>query len=89
MIKAILHPARAVTLAFLAAIAVGTLLLMLPAARADGMAMPWGVAAFTAVSAVYATGLVVVDTGSYWSGFGQSVIMRTPYRYPEEHPIVG
>lgn len=73
--KAILHPARAVALGFLAAIAAGTLLLMLPAARAEAVAAPWGVAAFTAVSAVCVTGLAVVDTGSYWSGFGQSVIM--------------
>lgn len=75
VVKAILHPARAVTLAFLAAIVVGTLLLMLPASRADGVAASWGVAAFTSVSAVCVTGLVVVDTGSYWSGFGQTVIM--------------
>ncbi|MET0981009.1 MAG: potassium transporter TrkG [Telluria sp.] len=73
--KAILHPARAVTLAFLAAIAVGTLLLMLPAARAGAGAAPWSVAAFTAVSAVCVVGLTVVDTGTYWSGFGQWIIM--------------
>lgn len=73
--KTVLHPARAVTLAFLAAILGGTLLLMLPAAHADGVAAHWGVAAFTAVSAVCVTGLAVVDTGTYWSGFGQSVIM--------------
>lgn len=75
MNKSILHPARAITLAFLATIAAGTLLLMLPAARADAAAAPWDVAAFTAVSAVCVTGLVVVDTGTYWSDFGQGVIM--------------
>jgi Trk-type K+ transport system membrane component len=32
-----------------------------------------GTAIFTATSAVCVTGLVVVDTGSYWSGFGQAV----------------
>ena len=73
--NAILHPARAVTLAFLAAIAVGTLLLLLPAARAGAGAAPWNVAAFTAVSAVCVVGLGVVDTGTYWSGFGQWVIL--------------
>ena len=73
--KAILHPARAVTLAFLAAIVIGTLLLMLPVARAGEGAAPWNVAAFTAVSAVCVVGLAVVDTGTYWSGFGQWVIM--------------
>jgi len=74
-VKAILHPARAVTLAFLAAVLVGTALLMLPAARAAGSPAPLLVAFFTSVSAVCVTGLATVDTGSYWSGFGQSTIM--------------
>lgn len=73
--KAILHPARSVTLAFLTVIAIGTLLLMLPVARADGTAAPAMVAFFTSVSAVCVTGLVTVDTGSYWSTFGQATIM--------------
>ncbi|MCA1246734.1 TrkH family potassium uptake protein [Massilia sp. MS-15] len=73
--KAVLHPARAVVLAFLAAILSGTLLLMLPAAQASGAAAPWSVALFTAVSAVCVTGLAVVDTGTYWSSFGQVTIM--------------
>lgn len=73
--RAILHPARAVSLAFLAAIMVGTLLLMLPAAHAEGTGAPWIVAFFTAVSAVCVTGLVTVDTGTYWSTFGQVTIM--------------
>lgn len=59
----------------MAAIAAGTVLLMLPAARADGLAAPLLTAFFTAVSAVCVTGLVVVDTGTYWSGLGQVVIM--------------
>ena len=59
----------------MAAIAAGTVLLMLPAARADGPAAPLLTAFFTAVSAVCVTGLVVVDTGTYWSGLGQVVIM--------------
>lgn len=73
--KAIIHPARAVTLAFLAAILVGTAFLMLPAARAAGEPAPLMVAFFTSVSAVCVTGLVTVDTGTYWSVFGQSTIM--------------
>ena len=73
--KTILHPARAVALAFMAAILVGTLLLMLPAARAAGIAAPPMVAFFTAVSAVCVTGLVTVDTGTYWSSFGQWTLM--------------
>ncbi|MEX5746510.1 TrkH family potassium uptake protein [Massilia sp. X63] len=73
--KAVLHPARAVVLGFLLAIVVGSLLLMLPAAHSTGGSAPWIVAFFTAVSAVCVTGLAVVDTGSYWSPFGQVVIM--------------
>jgi potassium uptake TrkH family protein len=74
-LRARLHPTRAVALSFAAAIAVGTLLLRLPLAHAEGGAAPWLTAFFTAVSAVCVTGLVVVDTGSYWSGFGQGVIL--------------
>lgn len=73
--KTILHPARAVALAFMAAILIGTLLLMLPAARAAGVAAPPMVAFFTAVSAVCVTGMVTVDTGTYWSSFGQWTLM--------------
>ncbi|CAL95709.1 TrkH family potassium uptake protein [Azoarcus olearius] len=73
--KTLLHPARAVALAFLVTILAGTLLLKLPLAHAEGSAAPWITAFFTAVSAVCVTGLVVVDTGSYWSWFGQGVIL--------------
>lgn len=73
--KSLLHPTRAVAFAFLLAILLGTLLLMLPAAHAEGRPAPWLVAFFTAVSAVCVTGLVVVDTGTYWSPLGQSVIL--------------
>lgn len=73
--KAVLHPARAVSLLFLLVIAIGTALLMLPISHAKGEVAPILTAAFTSVSAVCVTGLVVVDTGTYWSGFGQSVIL--------------
>lgn len=69
------HPTRTVALGFLFAIALGTVLLMLPLAHAEGVSAPWLTAFFTAVSAVCVTGLVVVDTGTYWSLFGQSVIL--------------
>jgi trk system potassium uptake protein TrkH len=69
------HPSAVLVLAFLAAIAVGTGLLSLPIARAEPGAAPLLTALFTATSAVCVTGLVVVDTGTYWSGFGQAVIM--------------
>ena len=61
-------------LGFAALIAAGTALLLLPvsarAERADPVT-----ALFTATSAVCVTGLVVVDTGTYWSPFGQAVIV--------------
>lgn len=69
------HPARLVPLMFLVAIAIGTLLLMVPAARAGGDAAPLLTALFTATSAVCVTGLIVVDTPVYWTGFGQTVIL--------------
>lgn len=72
---AILHPARVVVLLFAGAILAGTLLLMLPLASASGQGAPLMVAFFTAVSAVCVGGLAVVDTGTYWSGFGQASIM--------------
>jgi potassium uptake TrkH family protein len=73
--RSIQHPARLVPLAFLAAIAVGTLLLMLPFARSGPGGAPVLTALFTAVSAVCVTGLTIVDTPTYWSGFGQGVIL--------------
>lgn len=73
--RSVLHPARAVALAFFLAILVGTVLLMLPVAHAEGQPASWLVAFFTSVSAVCVTGLVIVDTGTYWSPFGQAVIM--------------
>ncbi|PNG09793.1 ATPase [Stutzerimonas stutzeri] len=73
--KSLLYPGRAVALVFLLAILCGSILLSLPVAHAHGESAPWVTAFFTAVSAVCVTGLVVVDTGTYWSLFGQSVIM--------------
>lgn len=70
-----LHPAQAVTAGFAAAIVVGTLLLMLPVARAGRGGAGALEALFTATSAVCVTGLIVVDTPTYWSGFGQVVIV--------------
>jgi trk system potassium uptake protein TrkH len=56
-------------------IGLGTLLLMLPLATATGQSAPFMTALFTATSAVCVTGLVVVDTGTYWSGPGQVIVM--------------
>lgn len=68
-------PARFVVQAFLAAIAVGTLLLALPVSSSDRTWTGFIDAAFTATSAVCVTGLTVVDTSTHWSGFGQFVII--------------
>lgn len=73
------HPLRGtgqvVTLAFLALIGAGTLLLMLPmSTTVDGGAPPL-TALFTATSAACVTGLTTVDTATYWSGFGDAVIL--------------
>ncbi|MDQ3288875.1 MAG: TrkH family potassium uptake protein [Pseudomonadota bacterium] len=69
------HPARLVPLAFLAMIALGTALLMLPVATVGPGGAPFLTALFTSTSAVCVTGLVVVDTPTYWSTFGQIAIM--------------
>lgn len=71
----LLHPTRIVALAFLLTILVGTALLMTPMASSGVAPTTLLIAFFTAVSAVCVTGLVVVDTGTHWSFFGQFVIM--------------
>jgi len=69
-----LHPAALVLASFLLAIAMGTLMLKLPISTKTGNIL-WVDALFTATSAVCVTGLIVVDTGSYFSTFGQCVIL--------------
>lgn len=59
----------------MSAIGAGTAVLMLPISTADGRPAAVLDALFTATSAVCVTGLVVVDTGTHWSAFGQVVIM--------------
>lgn len=71
----IAHPARIVPLAFLAAVLMGTALLSLPISTPGPTRSPVLTAAFTSVSAVCVTGLTTVDTATYWSPFGQVVIM--------------
>jgi trk system potassium uptake protein len=60
---------------FLAAIVIGTTLLVTPFASAERVWTSPVIALFVATSAVCVTGLTPVDTGTYWSGFGQAVIM--------------
>ena len=62
-------------LGFAGVILLGALVLMLPISAAGRVWTPFHEALFTSTSAVCVTGLVVQDTGSYWSGFGQSVIL--------------
>ncbi|EKD60853.1 MAG: putative H(+)-transporting two-sector ATPase [uncultured bacterium] len=68
------NPAQLVPLAFLLVILLGTAVLMLPMARSGPGHAPLLTALFTATSAVAVTGLAVVDTAVYWTGFGQAVI---------------
>ena len=64
-----------IILGFAGVILLGALLLMLPLSTTAGCVTPFNEALFTATSAVCVTGLVVQDTGSYWSGFGQAMIL--------------
>ena len=64
-----------VALMFAAIILLGALLLTLPAASRDGVSCGLRPALFTATSATCVTGLVLYDTWSQWSGFGQIVIL--------------
>jgi len=68
-------PALSLLILFLVLISIGTGLLMLPIAAADGSATRFIDALFTATSAACVTGLVVLDTSSHWSPFGQVVIL--------------
>lgn len=64
-----------IILGFAGVILLGALLLMLPISTTSGGVTPFNETLFTATSAVCVTGLVVQDTGSYWSAFGQAVIL--------------
>ena len=64
-----------IILGFAGVILIGALILTLPVSSASGVVTPFDQALFTSTSAVCVTGLVVQDTGSYWSIFGQAVIL--------------
>ena len=66
---------QVIALGFLLMIAAGTLLLMLPVSSRSREVTPFLTALFTSTSASCVTGLVLVDTGTYWSLFGQLVIL--------------
>ena len=62
-------------LGFAGVILLGALVLMLPVSSSARQWTPFSESLFTSASAVCVTGLVVLDTGSYWSMFGQTIIL--------------
>lgn len=72
---AIAHPVRLLPLTFLALIVLGTLLLLMPFARAGEQSPDFMAAFFTSASAVTVTGLSTVDPGTYWSVPGQVIML--------------
>ena len=68
-------PFRVIILGFMLVILTGSLLLMLPIASQQGVRTPFLDALFTSTSAVCVTGLILYDTATYWSNFGQLVIL--------------
>ena len=75
MWKTLFKPVLIVTLAFLVAIALGTLALMLPMMTLDGKGAPFLTALFIATSAICVTGLSTVDTPNFWSTEGLVTIL--------------
>ena len=71
--RTFLHPAQFFILSFLAVVLMGALLLMMP--NATTQPLSFIDALFTATSAVCVTGLIVVDTATYFTTFGQVIIM--------------
>jgi len=69
------NPMRVIAASFLGIILTGTVLLILPVSSSAHNTTGFLTALFTATSATCVTGLVVVDTATYWSGFGQTVIL--------------
>lgn len=70
-----LTSSQIIVLGFLGTILLGAFLLMLPISTADGKGATFADAVFTATSATCVTGLIVQDTATYWSYFGQAVIL--------------
>ena len=70
-----LSSSQIILFGFAGVILMGTLLLLLPFATNSGQSASFWDALFTSTSAVCVTGLIVQDTATYWSGFGQTVIL--------------
>ena len=66
---------QVIILGFIVVILAGAMILMLPVSSNSGTVSSFESALFTATSAVCVTGLVVEDTATYWSPFGQAVIL--------------
>lgn len=66
---------QVIILGFFLVILLGSLLLMLPFATKNGQGASFADGLFTATSAVCVTGLIVHDTATYWSEFGQAIIL--------------
>lgn len=71
--RSVLNPAQLFILSFLVIIIIGSFLLILPNATYDGIS--YLDALFTSTSAVCVTGLAVVDTGTHFTLFGQTILM--------------
>ena len=70
-----MSPFKILAIGFLTVILTGAILLTLPISTQSGEVTNFLDSIFTATSAVCVTGLVVQDTGTYWSTFGQGVIL--------------
>ncbi len=75
MKRKILSHIQIIALGYFCIVIIGTLLLMLPLATRSGDSAPFGTALFTSVSASCVTGLILQNTVTYWSVFGQVVIL--------------
>lgn len=75
LIEKVLSPIQLLSIGYVVIILIGAFLLMLPVSSANHTYQLFVDSLFTSASAVSTTGLVVVDTGSYYSSFGQLVIL--------------
>lgn len=64
-----------IIIGFASVVLIGALLLMLPISTKERVVAPFNLALFTSISSVCVTGLVMVDTATYWSIFGQVIIL--------------
>lgn len=70
-----LNGVRILALGFIGIIIIGAIILSLPISSVSGESTNFLDALFTSTSAVCVTGLITIDTGTYWNTFGQTIIM--------------